>query len=311
MPKLRRDWRSFCRHCLLAVVALPAAASAADTYLFNAGIDDLASYYPTYLANGYFSLASTPLGSDPATSLMAGRMDESGQDVARPAAVPSWNTIDYYDGRHWLNESRPTAVTHLDYHQTLDLKHASLSTRYSWRMDRRITDVEVTERISEKDANLAAISLAIRPHFTGAVKLRFTFDPERAPRRFALAKMDAEQFADAARKANAADAAVGGKRNAIWYPGETRLESHGTNVAKRLVWLTGKALDGGSFQLAASIAAASSFKQGRAVEDAKSASFGLQLEGRVQAGKTYRFTKFVAASAQGWKGHDLASRPAA
>src|SRR5579872_3377181 len=105
MPKLRRHWRSFCGHCLLVFAGPAAVAIAADTYTLSAGIDDLSGYYPTYLANGYFSLASTPLGSNAALSLMAGLMDEFPEDVARPAAVPSWNTIDYYDGRRWLNAS--------------------------------------------------------------------------------------------------------------------------------------------------------------------------------------------------------------
>src|SRR5438477_12356548 len=99
-----------------------AAAGAVDSFTLSAGIRDLANYYPTYLANGHWSLASTPKGTDGAASQMAGVMDYSSGDVSRPAAVPQWNEIDYFDGEGWLNEAKVDTQSHQRYQQTLDMR---------------------------------------------------------------------------------------------------------------------------------------------------------------------------------------------
>jgi len=89
--------------------AVPAASAAArqeraiDTFELTATDRDFPNYYPTYLANGYWSMASSPSGTAPTPAQMVGVMDYTANDVSRPAAIPSWNEIDYYDGAQWLN----------------------------------------------------------------------------------------------------------------------------------------------------------------------------------------------------------------
>src|SRR5258707_12076698 len=79
--------------------------AAADTFRLTATQANFAEYYPTYLANGYWSVASSLLGTAPTVAHMVGIMDYDADDVSRPAAIPSWNEIDYFDGGAWLNGS--------------------------------------------------------------------------------------------------------------------------------------------------------------------------------------------------------------
>jgi len=60
----------------------------ADTFTLTATQANFAQYYPTYLANGYWSVASSLLGTAPTVSHMAGLMDYEADDVSRPAAIP-------------------------------------------------------------------------------------------------------------------------------------------------------------------------------------------------------------------------------
>src|SRR5882762_7660991 len=92
----------------------------ADTFTLTATQVNFAQYYPTYLANGYWSMASSLLGTSPTVAHMAGIMDYEADDVSRPAAIPNWNEIDYFDGGAWLNGSTVGAHTHTGYDQTLD-----------------------------------------------------------------------------------------------------------------------------------------------------------------------------------------------
>src|SRR5438270_11150701 len=109
---------------LLSVPSLGTNApqAVADSFELTAAAQDLGNYFPTYLANGYWSVASSPLGITPTLSLMAGFMDYTPTDVSRPAALPSWNEIDYYDGEQWIGAADPKSAAFADYAQTLDMR---------------------------------------------------------------------------------------------------------------------------------------------------------------------------------------------
>lgn len=282
------------------VVSASGASGATDVFSLSANIEDLADYYPTYLANGYFSLTSSPLGTEGTDSLMAGLVDYSPGDVSRPAAIPHWNEIDYFDGERWLNAEKISPETHAAYRQTLNMRDGLLRTRYQWRSGTRRTDIAVASFVSQADTHLAAVTLEITPHFTGTIRLRFALQPQPEPKRFKLAEMDATQFAAAALEANAADAARGGKRNAIWYPGHVTVSNRGVDSERRLLWLSGAADGGEAMQLAAAVELPAGMRFRQEAAQNSQNSVALEVSGEVHSGHRYEISKFVAASAQSW-----------
>src|SRR6185312_16981645 len=103
MPRLGQKYILLPLMLSQAMVPVMAARAPDSSFILSATSGNFDSYYPTYLANGYWSLASTLLGTAPALSFMAGVMDYTDDDVSRPAALPGWNEIDYFDGGAWLN----------------------------------------------------------------------------------------------------------------------------------------------------------------------------------------------------------------
>jgi protein-glucosylgalactosylhydroxylysine glucosidase len=161
-------------HALLPVLLLFATADAEaedPSFLLTAGPADLASYFPAYLANGYFSTFSTPRGTEAARSYMAGLMDYTPGDMTRPAAVPGWTEIDFNPsapgvGQAWLDRV-PMSDRHFrDYQQTLDLHAGTLMTRYHFSDHGRDTAVEVTTLVSEASPHVRRAACASCPTTT-------------------------------------------------------------------------------------------------------------------------------------------------
>jgi trehalose/maltose hydrolase-like predicted phosphorylase len=296
---------------LLVQAAAPAATAAADrepamdTFELTATDRNFQNYYPTYLANGYWSMASSLSGTGATPAQIVGVMDYTANDVSRPAAIPSWNEIDYYDGAEWLNAGAVSGASHLRYRQTLDMRDGLLNTRYRWRSRAHGTDISVTSFVSMSDAHLAAVSLQLTPRFTGRIRLRFTLRSPPPPPRLPLAEMSAAEFNAASVASNQPDLASGGKRNAIWYQGEVSAIATGDGAAANTLWMEGKAIAGRTVAVGAAIALPPRLGMRRITnshtDDAGAAqTVVLEVEGRVQSGRSYRFTKFVAASAAGW-----------
>jgi hypothetical protein len=239
-----------------ATERLPAAAAraAAGTFTLTATAANFAQYYPTYLANGYWSVASSLLGTAPTVAHMIGIMDYGADDVSRPAAIPSWNEIDYFDGSAWLNGSTVGAQTHTGYGQTLDMHDGVLRTRYRWIDGERATDVSVTCFVSESSAHLGVVSLELTPHFSARVRLRFTLQSPPLPNRLPLARMSAVEFSAAAVSSHQEDLASGGHRDAIWYPGHVEVKDSGGDTDSDTLFMTGAAVRGRTVALAAAIA---------------------------------------------------------
>jgi trehalose/maltose hydrolase-like predicted phosphorylase len=293
---------------LLTQAASAAATpeSAMDSFKLTATDRNFENYYPTYLANGYWSMASSLSGTGPTPAQMAGVMDYTAADVSRPAAIPSWNEIDYYDGAQWLNAGAVSGWTHADYRQTLDMRDGLLHTRYQWRSSAHRTDVSVTSFVSMSDPHLAVVSLQLTPRFSGAVRLRFTLRSPPPPQRLRLAEMSAAEFNAASAASNQPELATGGKRDAIWYQGQVENVITGDGPAANAFWMAGKAIAGRSVALGAAIAlpprlAIRRITTSRTDAAGPAPAIVLDVEGRVQNGRSYRFTKFVAASAAGWE----------
>ncbi|MEA3149377.1 MAG: hypothetical protein QOD56_316, partial [Gammaproteobacteria bacterium] len=284
---------------LLSVVLLQ-SANASDSFSLTATQNNFKNYCPTYLANGYWSVASSLQGTTPTLALIAGVMDYTSDDVSRPAAIPSWNEIDYFDGSEWLNSATVEPDTHSRYHQTLDMRDGLLRTGYRWRSHAHVSDVAVTLFVSQSASHLAAVSLNVTPHFTGTVRLRFTLRAPPAPQRLPLAQMTAEQFNAAATAANRPELAVGGNRSAIWYPGQVAVGAMGSDVPTRSLWMDGKAIGGRTVGLAAAVDLPKDLHVLGANASQTPDAVTLEIRARVHSGHRYRFTKFVAAGADGW-----------
>ncbi|MBB6185443.1 glycosyl hydrolase family 95 catalytic domain-containing protein [Oleiagrimonas soli] len=299
---------------LLALTCACASASAAtpDSFLLTATSHDFGHYFPTYLANGYFSTMSTPRGTGPARAYMAAFMDYTRDDISRPAAIPGWSEVDYNPGGGWLNAVRLDATHFADYAQTLNMRDGTLRTRYRFDYAHRATDVRVTTFVSQADKHLAATRFTITPQFNGTVQLRFPLRlwSQHAPR-FAIGKLDYQQLTDAV---IASGQNLGNKpvptadRAPIWYPGYTRMLDARGDTKARTLRVDGRAVQG----LRMAMAAALDLPDGLALRSLKLHQgphrLSLDLTAEVEAGHTYTFVKYVAASRQDWGGDAQADR---
>jgi trehalose/maltose hydrolase-like predicted phosphorylase len=183
------------QHLLLALLAfgpigqVPTSRAADGSFILTATASSFAHYVPTYLANGYWATGSSLLGTSATAAQMAGLMDYHSDDVSRPAAIPSWSEVDYFDGVAWLNAGAVSAATHTHYRQALNMRDGVLDTHYRWHTPGHATDVSVTSFVSQSAPHLAVVSLALKPNFTGLVHLRFTLRTPPAPQHLPLAQL--------------------------------------------------------------------------------------------------------------------------
>src|SRR5262245_28075827 len=114
----------------------PLARAQTDaSFLLTATADDIATYFPSYLANGYTSTMTGPRGTESNLAYAVAFMDYAKEDIARPAAIPGWSGINYSTGKStagqfWLNDGRLDPKALEGYQQTLNLRDATLTTSY-------------------------------------------------------------------------------------------------------------------------------------------------------------------------------------
>ncbi|HEY1589742.1 MAG TPA: glycoside hydrolase family 65 protein, partial [Rhodanobacter sp.] len=289
-----------------AIVTAPAFAQTDPSFLLTATAKNFDSYFPGYLANGYFSTMTSPRGTEPDMGYMVAFMDYAKGDISRPAAIPGWSEIDYNPGGGWLNAIRLDPKIFVDYAQTLDMHDGTLTTRYRFAYANKATDVKVTTFVSQADPHLAASQLSITPQFDGKVQLTFPIRlwSEHQPR-FPIATMTGDEMINAV---IASGQTLQNKpvptpdRVAVWYPGYTRVMSSDGDTRELTLWLDGKAEQGLSMAEAAAI----SLPDGIQVDEVKLEKgpdkLSLNLTVSVHKGKTYTFTKYIAASRQDWGG---------
>jgi trehalose/maltose hydrolase-like predicted phosphorylase len=261
-------------------------------------------YFPTYLANGFFTTSSSLRGTDPTLSLMVGVIDYTPGDVPRPAALPSWAEMDYFDGVAWLNATPVTAGSFRDYRQTLQMYDGVLSTQYVFASSGHSTRVAVNTFVSEDAPHLGVTSLSLTPDFAGTVRLRFTLRPHAPPtHRFPLASVPSAELRESEAQAEAQirlSDPTAPERGAEWYPGYVNIQSLGASEAQRVIWITGRAVDGSQIAQAAAIG----LPAGVAVTESKRQEspqlVSIEIALRVERGRTYTFTKYVAASQENW-----------
>ena len=293
--------------CLVAAgLAAPAFADTEPSFLLTGTSKDFDTYFPSYLANGYFSTMTSARGTEGNMAYMVAFMDYAKDDIARPAAIPGWSEIDYNPGGGWLNSTRLAAQIFADYAQTLNMHDATLTTSYRFVYANKSTDVKVTTFVSQAANHLAATQLSITPQFDGSVQLTFPIRlwSEHAPR-FPIGKMTGDEMIAAV---IASGQTLDNKpipmsdRDAVWYHGVTHVSGADGDTRDLTLWLDGRAEQGLSMAEAAAI----SLPPGLNVEDMKLEKgpykLSLNLTAKVEKGKTYTFTKYIAMSRENWGG---------
>lgn len=304
-----RNLRVMPAFCLAALYIGAAARAADDTFTLSASAADFGNYFPSYLANGYFSTLTGLRGTEGNLAYMVGLMDYAKDDMSRPAAIPGWNEIDYSTGdsvagHFWMNQVAVNAAQFADYRQTLNMRDATLTTSYRYVDHNRSTRIKVTTFVSQASTHLAASQLSITPDFDGTVELSFALNlwaPHQP--RLPLARLSGEEMQEAVAANNMQLAAVPPStpdRAAIWYHGDTHVLDADGDVKQLTLFLNGRAEQG----LAMAEAAAIQLPEGVAPADISLYKspyrLALNLNIKVERGRTYTFAKFVAASREGW-----------
>src|ERR1700691_2522294 len=295
----------------LALAAGPAAAATDSSFTLRASAEDFDSYFPSYLANGYFSTMTAPRGTEGNLAYMVAFMDYAKDDVARPAAIPGWSEIDYSTGdsaagHFWMNQVQLTPALFKDYSQTLNMQEATLTTRYRYIDHKRSTQIKVTTFVSEASTHLAATQISLTPDFDGTVQLSFALNlwaPYQP--RLPLAKLTGDEMQEAVDAHNITLVAIPPAtpdRAAVWYHGDTHVLAADGDIRGLTLWLDGRAEQG----LTMAEAAAIQLPDGVQVTDIalykSQYRLALNLSVKLQKDKTYTFTKFIAASREDWGG---------
>ncbi|WP_333680593.1 glycosyl hydrolase family 65 protein [Dyella sp.] len=293
---------------LFAALAATSTCHAATdpSFVLTGTADNFGSYFPSYLANGYFSTMTTPRGTEPARAYMVAFMDYDKSDISRPAAIPGWSEIDYNPGGGWINSTRLDKKIFADYAQTLDMYDGTLTTRYRFDYANKSTDVKVTTFVSQADNHLAATQFTITPHFDGSVELTFPIRlwTEHQPR-FPIRSMTGDQMIAAviASGQNLDNKPVPTPdRAAVWYPGYTEVLNSDGDTKSLTLWLNGRAKQGLSMAEAAAIELPKSLDIQHVKLDKTDDLLSLHVTARMKQGTTYTFTKYLAASRQDWGG---------
>ena len=200
-----------------ALLSLPAIYAQDSSFIIET--ENLESYTPSYLGNGYFSIATSQLGTKATESYMAWVYDHGKGDVPRIAVLPAWNEVNFFNGERWLNDASLDEHTLRSYRQSLDMYNASLETIYDWVDGEKNTSIEVHTFISRSRINLAVVELTLKPHYSGRVKLSFPVQAWDAPRRMALAKL--ERIEPDPR----------GTWPSVWYPGHMAVKDRNAEAS--------------------------------------------------------------------------------
>src|SRR6202166_4037162 len=295
----------------LALAARPGPAAPDSSFTLSASAEDFNNYFPSYLANGYFSTMTAPRGTEGNLAYMVAFMDYAKDDDSRPAAIPGWSEIDYSTGdsaagHFWMNQVPLNPALFQDYSQVLDMRDATLTTRYRYVDHRRSTQIKVTTFVSQASPHLATTQISLTPDFDGTVQLSFALNlwaPYQP--RLPIAKMTGDEMKEAVAAHNMKLVAIPPAtpdRAAVWYHGDTHVLAADGDTKELTLWLDRRAAQG----LAMAEASAVRLPDGVQATDVALYKSQYRLPPnfsvQVQKDKTYTFTKFIAASREGWGG---------
>jgi trehalose/maltose hydrolase-like predicted phosphorylase len=289
----------------------PARADPDSSFTLSASAADFGRYFPSYLANGYFSTMTAPRGTEGNLAYMVAFMDYAKDDIARPAAIPGWSEIDYSTGdsaagHFWMNQVPLHPALFQDYSQTLNMRDATLTTRYRYVDHERSTQIKVTTFVSQSSTHLAATQISLTPDFDGTVQLSFALNlwaPYQP--RLPLAKLSGDEMQEAVAAHNMQLVAIPPAtpdRAALWYHGDTHVLAADGDVKELTLWLDGRAEQGLSMAEAAALRLPDGIQAADITLYKSQYRLALNLSVKVQKDKTYTFTKFIAASREDWGG---------
>lgn len=302
--------------CAVLAAWLPTGATLASdaedaSFRLSVGIQGLPDYFPGLLGNGYMATLTAPRGTEPTQTYMVALMDYTSGDVARPALVPGWTGVDFNPGAPgtgftWLNSAPLIAADFADYGQVLDLHAGTLTTHYRYLDFGRQTGVEVVTLVSQAAPHMAATRISITPDYDGWVRLSFplTLWQQHAPR-FPLARMTGAAMEKALAKDGLSlqpHPPATADRASIWYPGHIAIRAASGDVSSRTLSLAGRAVNGPSMAMAAAIALPAQAPAAQVSLRHANDQLSLEVALRVERGRTYAFTKYVAMSRAGWGG---------
>src|SRR5579863_528421 len=247
-----RRWLARSLACSLCGLSLVAFGDTDPSFLLSTTKVDLDSYFPTYLANGYFSTMTDPRGTENNLAYVVAFMDYAKEDIARPAAIPGWSGIDYSTGKStagefWLNSVKLDPKAFADYRQTLNMREGTLTTSYRFTdASKKSTAIRVSSLASEASPHLAATQMSITPAFSGTVQLAFTFKlwaPHQP--RFPIRTMTGDEMlaAVAANNMSVVEPVNHSTpdRAPVWYYGHTHVLAHAADSQELSFWLDGRA----------------------------------------------------------------------
>lgn len=306
-------WRRLVLVALMCIA--PIAGAATDpSFLLTATAKNFESYFPGELANGYLSTFTSPRGTESNLSYLIAFMDRGKDDIARPAAIPGWTGIDYRTGSSgaWLNLAPLGPSTFQEYKQVLNLHDATLTTNYRYVDQGKATRVEVVSFVSAASPHLATVRFSITPQFDGVVELSFPlvlWAPSQP--RLALAKLPGDTGLTGDRFRQALEAhglslnplpPATPDRAAIWYHGDTHVLDAEGDTSNMTLWLDGQATNGNRMGEAIAVGLPQGVRPIETRLDRSDYRLSLDMRVKVEKGKTYAFTKYVAVSREGWGG---------
>jgi protein-glucosylgalactosylhydroxylysine glucosidase len=267
------------RHLVLVAAAASVVFAQDSLFVFEA--HNPKPYTPAYLGNGSISLVTTPLGTVPSRSFLAGVYNHTAGDVPRIAAAADWNEFDINNGSHWLNADVSFSGIE-QYRQTLDMYDSVLRTAYLWVDGDKSIAVQVEQFVSRDRAAVAAARVIIVPRFSGALVVRLPLQNWLAPHRYPL-----EQIRTLQGEART-------NQWAIWYPGRLDLsQGRARRLAGRVLMSVLGQAPGTGVKVGEAVAVQwTGTPQIETRERADLAEVRLTLH--AAAGETYTFTKFAA-----------------
>lgn len=140
----------------------------------------LTPYTPTFLANGYLGVVGDWLGLGAGDCQIADLFNHASDpaDTVR-ARLPAFQVLDLHNGLRWLSGLDKNTTLVRNYNQELNLRTATLATRFRWHDGDRLLDVATTTFVCRHEAGLAVQQITLTPLFDGPVQLRAYVDPQR------------------------------------------------------------------------------------------------------------------------------------
>ena len=186
------------------------------------------------------------------------------------------------------------------------MREATLTTGYRYVDHNRSTQVKVVTFVSQASTHLAATQISLTPDFDGTVQLSFALNlwaPHQP--RLPLAKLTGDEMQEAVAAHNMQLVAMPPAtpdRAAIWYHGDTHVLAANGDVKELTLSLDGRAEQGLAMAEAAAIRLPDGVQAAEIALYQSQYRLALNLNVKVQRGKTYTFAKFVAASREDWGG---------